>query len=106
MIYLNELNVASSFFTLYTSDTRIWLQKLKEAKKLFKNLQQISKEKEKYEQLMKNRPALQIMKSTEDEYFDDYYDLSGAIQSSTNLQQPFYSQQQQLLLLLQLLTDR
>lgn len=98
MIYLNELNVASTFFTLYTTDTRIWVQKLKEAKKLFKNLQKASKEKEQREQMLKNKPSLQIMKSTEDEYFEDYYDLSNAIQAG-NLQHPFYLQQQQQLLL-------
>lgn len=105
MIYLNELNVASTFFTLYTADTRIWLQKLKEAKKLFKNLQQKFKEKEKYEQFLKNKSSLQIMKSTEDEYFEDYYDLSGALQTS-NLQQPLYLQQQQLLLSSQFSSSR
>ena len=104
MIYLNELNVASTFFTLYTTDTRIWIQKLKEAKKSFKNLQQISKEKERLEQLLKNKPSLQIMKSTEDEYYEDYYDLSNnAIQSASSLQQhpyyPYYLQQQQQLIL-------
>ena len=102
LIYLNELSVASTFFTLYTNDTRIWIQKLKEAKKIFKNLQQTSKEKEKLEQLMKSKPSLQVMKSTEDEYFEDYYDLSGSIQATAgNLQQhhPFYLQQQQQLLL-------
>lgn len=99
MIYLNELNVASTFFTLYTNDTRIWVQKLKEAKKLFKNLQKTSKENERLEQLMKNKPSLQIMKSTEDEYFEDYYDLSNAIQAGSLQQHPFYLQQQQQLLL-------
>lgn len=104
MIYLNELNVASTFFTLYTPDTRIWIQRLKEAKKLFKNLQQTSKEKEKLEQLNKNKPSLQIMKSTEDEYFDDYYDLSNTIQASG--QHPLYLQQQQLLISSQFSSSR
>ena len=100
MIYLTELNVASTFFTIYTNDTRIWVQKLKEAKKLFKSLQQTSKERERLEQLMKSKPSLQIMKSTEDEYFEDYYDLSNTIQAGS-LQHPFYLQQQQQLLLSQ-----
>ena len=105
MIYLNELNVASTFFTIYTTDTRIWVQKLKEAKKLFKNLQQASKERERVEQMLKSKPCLQIMKSTEDEYFEDYYDLSNAIQTSS-LQHPFYLQQQQLLLSSQFSSSR